>query len=168
MNLFSNLYNDEQEIKEWLSTDEEAVLAFEKAFPTSRENVNLEQLRDWLLQDEESAKRYREFHYEKQWSLKENQQLMKKTPWQNGSFSVFHFQIADRILTLLIIHRNKDQRKRTYGLRITPLSHMSSFFSNSYKTPWLFKGDTLQNPQDYLNYRKEMLNIFKINGCFRY
>jgi len=72
MNLFSNLYNDEQEIKEWLSTDEEAVLAFEKAFPTSRENVNLEQLRDWLLQDEESAKRYREFHYEKQWSLKEN------------------------------------------------------------------------------------------------
>ena len=72
MNLFSNLYNDEQEIKEWLNIDEKAALAFEKVCPALKEKGSLEQLRDWLLQDEESAKRYREFHYEKQWSLKDN------------------------------------------------------------------------------------------------
>lgn len=69
MNLFSNLYSDEQEIKEWLSTDAEAALAFKKVCSVSEEEMSLGQLRDWLLQDEESAKRYREFHYRKQWNL---------------------------------------------------------------------------------------------------
>jgi len=72
MNLFSNLYSDEQEIREWLSSDTEAKLAFEMACSVSEEEASFEQLRDWLIQDEESAKRYREFHYEKQWDLKDN------------------------------------------------------------------------------------------------
>lgn len=72
MNLFSNLYSDEQEIKEWLSSDPEAALAFEKACPVSKEEMSLEQLRGWLLNDEDSAKRYREFHYKNQWNLEDN------------------------------------------------------------------------------------------------
>ena len=71
MNLFSNLYSDEEEIKEWLSKDAEAKLAFEKACPTFKEGTTLNQLRNWLAQDEESAKRYREFHYGRQWNLSE-------------------------------------------------------------------------------------------------
>ena len=68
MNLFTNLYNDKDEILEWLNSDKEANKAF-KNFCNGKKEVNLEDLREWLLQNEELAQSYREYHFGKQWNL---------------------------------------------------------------------------------------------------
>ena len=68
MNLFTNLYNDKEEILEWLNSDEEVNKAF-KNFCNGKKEVNLEDLREWLLQNEELAQSYREYHFGKQWNL---------------------------------------------------------------------------------------------------
>ena len=51
MNLFTNLYNDTDEIREWLKEDGDAAKA-------------------WLTEHEDAASRYREYHYEKLWNGK--------------------------------------------------------------------------------------------------
>jgi len=68
MNLFVNLYNDKDEILEWLATDNEASKAFDISCHNSKE-PELEDLRTWLSENENFAQRYREYHFQKQWSI---------------------------------------------------------------------------------------------------
>ena len=68
MNLFVNLYNDKDEILEWLATDNEASKAFDSGQNNGKE-PELEDLRTWLSENECFAQRYREYHFQKQWSI---------------------------------------------------------------------------------------------------
>ncbi len=68
MDLFKNLYNDKDEILEWLATDNEANKAFDNCHDNSKE-AELEELKSWLSENECFAQRYREYHFQKQWSI---------------------------------------------------------------------------------------------------
>ncbi len=68
MNLFRNLYYDKEEIIEWLKQDEDALNALNNVSPkTDINTVPAAVLTSWLQDDEDSAKRYREYHFHKQW-----------------------------------------------------------------------------------------------------
>ena len=68
MNLFTNLYNNVDEIREWLKEDKEAASAYLADHPSADlENSDLENIAAWLTKHEDEAKRYREYHYGRQW-----------------------------------------------------------------------------------------------------
>ncbi len=69
MNLFKNLYNDVDEIREWLKEDKEAADAYLSDHSSADlEGLDLEDVSAWLTEHEDEAKRYREYHYSRQWS----------------------------------------------------------------------------------------------------
>ncbi len=69
MNLFTNLYNDIDEIREWLKKDSDAANALmEGQSSASLDTLDLNGIAAWLIEHENEASRYREFHYEKLWS----------------------------------------------------------------------------------------------------
>ena len=69
LNLFTNLYNDTDEIREWLKEDKEAASIYLKDHTSAHlENSDLENISAWLIDHEDEAKRYREYHYGRQWS----------------------------------------------------------------------------------------------------
>ena len=69
MNLFANVYYDRDEIVEWLKQDQKAFEELNKIHQEPDiDAVPTDDLLYWLQNDEESARRYREYHYDKQWS----------------------------------------------------------------------------------------------------
>ena len=69
MNLFANVYYDREEIVEWMKQDQKAFEELNKIHPElDIDAATTDDFFSWLQNDEESAKRYREYHYEKQWS----------------------------------------------------------------------------------------------------
>ncbi len=68
LNLFTNLYNNVDEIREWLKEDKEAADAYLSDHPSvDLEGSDLENIAVWLTEHEDEAKRYREYHYGRQW-----------------------------------------------------------------------------------------------------
>lgn len=71
MNLFTNLYNDTDEIREWLKEDGDAAKAYlEEHQSENLDSLNLNDMAAWLTEHEDAASRYREYHYEKLWNGK--------------------------------------------------------------------------------------------------
>lgn len=70
MNLFTNLYNDVDEIREWLKEDKEAAdLYLSDHKETDIGQSELSDISEWLHNHEAQASKYREFHYGRQWNL---------------------------------------------------------------------------------------------------
>ena len=71
MNLFTNLYNDIDEIREWLKQDGDAAKSYLADHRSENlDSLDLNDMAAWLTEHEDAASRYREYHYEKLWNGK--------------------------------------------------------------------------------------------------